>query len=98
MTNKSTNTFVMNGFKSAVIAAETLISFCNFLSVIHFPFDRKTKTTFIDADLGHFSNPNCAEMKTEPPPLGQTVKYQTFDELKTVSCDRLDQTFKSCNG
>jgi hypothetical protein len=77
-------------FKSAVIAAETLISFCNFLSVIHFPFDRKTNTTFVDADPGTFQKPNCAEMKTEPPSLGQTVKCRTFDEIKIVSCDRLD--------
>jgi hypothetical protein len=65
-TSQSTNTFVMDGFKSAVLAAETLISFRNFLGVIHFPFDRKTKNTFADEDPGN-SKPQLRGIKTEPP-------------------------------
>jgi hypothetical protein len=48
----------MNGFKSTVLAAESLISFLrNFLGAIRFSFDRKTKYTFADADPGPRKTP-----------------------------------------
>jgi hypothetical protein len=57
--------FVMDSFKSSVLAAETMISFCNLLGVIQFAFDRKPKNPFVDADPGP-PNPNCAELRTGP--------------------------------
>jgi hypothetical protein len=57
------------GLRALYVLLRPWASFPNFLGVIHFPFDRKTKRSVsLRMQIpGHFKTPNCAEMTAEPP-------------------------------
>jgi hypothetical protein len=65
--------YVMDSFKSSVLAAETMISFCNLLGVIQFAFDRKTKNPIVDADPGP-SKPQLRVVENWAATLDQTIE------------------------